>query len=319
MIRYLLNRLPSALLVLLLASMLIFAAIRLIPGDPALALAGADATPEAIAAIRAELGLDRAMPVQYAGWLAGLVTLDLGRSYVVGGEITGLIGGGLINTLVLTTTALLVAVVLAVVASVGSVLVNRPWLDSVLTAFNTLAVALPTFVTGALLIVVFAVVIPVLPAGGTPPEGFITRPDLAVQYLLMPALCLALPAAAALSRFLTEALRTQLNAPYIATATALGIRRRRIVVTQALPNALPSAVTVLGVQVGSLLGGAVLVEAIFAWPGLGLLIQQAISGRDYPLVQALLMLSVLVFVMAQLATDLVNARLDPRIRLGGAA
>lgn len=319
MLRYLLSRVPSALLVLFLASVVVFSVLRLIPGDPATTLAGADASPEAVAAIRADLGLDQPWPTQYVTWLGHLLTGDLGRSYIVGVDISSLIADGLGNTLVLTLAALLLAVLLALVVSVGGVLADKRWLDGVLNGFNTLAVALPTFVTGTLLVLLLAVVFRVLPAGGTPPLGFTTRPDLAAQYLLMPALCLALPAAAALARFLTEALHTQLDAPYVTTARALGISRRRIVLTQALPNALPSAVTVLGLQTGALLGGAVLVEAIFAWPGLGQLIEQGISGRDYPLVQVLMMLAVLVFVVIQLLTDVVNALLDPRVRLGGAA
>jgi peptide/nickel transport system permease protein len=317
MTRYLLRRVPSGLLVLLLASMLIFAVIRMVPGDPVSTLAGPDASPAARAAIRANLGLDQPIVVQYLHWIGHMLTLDPGRSYIIGGDITDLVKDGLTNTLVLTSAALLIAVLLAFVGSIGALLADRPWLDSLLAGANTLAVALPTFVTGVLLVLVFAVLVPVLPAGGTPPDGLFARPDIAFQYLLMPALCLALPVAAALTRFLTEALRTQMEQPYVMTARALGIRRRRIVLTQALPNALPSAVTVLGVQVGALLSGAVLVEAIFAWPGLGLLIEQAISSRDYPLVQALLLLSVVVFVVTQLVTDVVNASLDPRIRLGG--
>jgi peptide/nickel transport system permease protein len=319
MLRYVASRVPSALLVLFLASVVVFSILRLIPGDPATSLAGPDASPEAVAAIRADLGLDRPMVTQYFSWLGDLLTGDLGRSYVVGVSITSLVSDGLANTLILTGAALLLAIVLALTMSVGGILADRRWLNAVLSSINTVAVALPTFVTGTLLIVLFGVVFRVLPAGGTPPLGFTTRPDLALQYLLMPALCLALPAGAALTRFLTEALHTQLDAPYVTTAQALGISRRRIVLTQALPNALPSAVTVLGLQTGALLGGAVLVEAIFAWPGLGLLIEQGISGRDYPLVQVLMMLAVLVFVAIQLLTDLANALLDPRIRLGGAS
>ncbi|QLQ10325.1 MAG: ABC transporter permease [Nocardioidaceae bacterium] len=319
MTSYLLRRVPSAILVLLFASMAIFAVIRLVPGDPATILAGQDASPEALASIRADLGLDQPVLTQYLTWLAGMIRLDPGKSYMIGGDIGGLVRAGLLNTVVLTATALLFAVVLAGLAAIGSVLANRRWLDSVLAGANTLAVALPTFVTGVLFVVVFAVILPILPAGGTPPDGFFSRPGIAFQYLVLPALCLALPSAAALARFLTASLQTELGKPYVTTAQALGIRRRRIVLTQALPNALPATVTVLGLQVGALLGGAVLVEAIFAWPGLGLLIERAISDRDYPLVQALLLLSVLVFVVTQLLTDIVNAVLDPRIRLGGAS
>lgn len=314
MARFLLRRALSTLLVLVLASMLIFVVIRLVPGDPVSTLAGPDATPAARAAIRAGLGLDQPLVLQYLHWMRGMLSLDPGRSYIIGGNISSLVRDGLVNTLVLTVAALLIAVLLAVMASLVALLADRRWLDTLLAGLNTLAVALPTFVTGVLLVVVFAVVLPILPAGGDPPDGFIARPDIAVQYLLMPAVCLALPASAALTRFLTEGLRTQMGQPYVMTVRALGISRRRILFTQALPNALPSAITVLGVQVGTLLSGAVLVEAIFAWPGLGLLVEQAISSRDYPLVQALLLLSVVVFVVTQLITDSVNAALDPRIR-----
>ncbi|MFD3591751.1 ABC transporter permease [Nocardia sp. NPDC058640] len=316
---YLLRRLPSALVVLFAASVLIFLLLRLVPGDPASILAGNDATPDSIAAIRHQLGLDRSIPVQYLSWLADVFTLDLGRSYMIGGEIAELVGRGLSNTLALTGTALLLAVVLSVSVSVVSVLWPNRWLSTVVAAANTIAVALPTFVVGPLLVLVFAVALPVLPAGGVPPDGFIARPDIAVQYLLLPAICLALPVAAALTRFLTEALRTELTKPYVLTARSLGVPHREIVTRGALRNALPTMLTVLGLQTGHLLGGAVLVEAVFVWPGIGQLIEQGISRRDYPLVQVLLLLSVAVFVLIQLITDIAHAWLDPRIRIGGRA
>lgn len=319
MTRYLLRRLPSAAVVLVLASMAIFAMIRLVPGDPAATLAGPDATPESLAQIRADLGLDRPVWSQYVDWVQSVVTLDLGRSYRVGGEVGDLLADAAVNTLALTGFALLLAVVMALTLSLVTVVVNKPWLDALVAGLNTLAVAVPTFVTGFVLVLLLAVLVRVLPAGGTPPDGFLARPDISLQYLLLPGVCLALPAAAALARFLTDALETQLEQPYVMTARALGISRRRIVRTQALRNALPAAVAVLGLQVGTLLGGAVLVEAVFAWPGLGQLVERAISSRDYPLVQVLLLLSVVVFIVTQLLSDVVHAWLDPRIRLGGVA
>lgn len=319
MTRYLLRRLPSAAVVLVLASMAVFGIIRLVPGDPAATLAGPDATPESLAQIRADLGLDQPVWTQYGEWVQSVLTLDLGRSYRVGGEVSDLLADAAVNTLALTGFALLLAIVMALTLSLVTVIVNKPWLDALVAGLNTLAVAVPTFVTGLVLVLLLAVLVRVLPAGGTPPGGFLARPDISVQYLLLPGLCLALPAAAALSRFLTDALETQLEQPYVMTARALGISRRRIVWTQALRNALPAAVAVLGLQVGTLLGGAVLVEAVFAWPGLGQLVERAISSRDYPLVQVLLLLSVVVFIVTQLLSDVVHAWLDPRIRLGGAA
>ena len=318
MTRYLLRRVPSALLVLVLASVIVFLVIRMVPGDPVSTLAGNDATPATREAIRHSLGLDQSLWSQYWSWSGHMLTFRFGKSYIIGSNISSLLSAGFKNTAVLAGAALLFAMLLAAVASIGNVLVDKAWLDSLLAGLNTLAIALPTFVTGTLLVLFLGVLWKVLPAGGTPPEGFVTRPDLAVQYLVMPAICLGLPVAAALTRFLTESLRTQMEQPYVMTARALGITRRRIVLTQALRNALPTTVTVIGVQIGALLGGAVLVEAIFSWPGLGQLIEQAISSRDYPLVQVLLLLSVFVFVVTQLFTDVVNAWLDPRIRLGGA-
>jgi peptide/nickel transport system permease protein len=317
--RYVLSRLPSALVVLFVASFGIFAMVRMVPGDPVSTLAGPDASPEAVAAIRSDLGLDQPLLSQYFTWLGQLLHLDFGTSYRIGGQVKDLVVDGAVNTIVLTTAALLLAVAVALVSSLLAVVLDNRWVNAVLSFGNTMAIALPTFVTGLVLVLVFAVLLPVLPAGGTPPDGFIARPAIAAQYLLLPAVCLALAAGAALTRFLTEALRTEMRQPYVTTARALGISRRRIVLTQALRNALPSAVTVLGIQFGTLLGGAVLVEAIFAWPGLGGLIEEGISGRDYPLVQVLLLLSVTVFVVIQLVTDVIHAWLDPRIRIGGAS
>lgn len=317
MLRYVLTRVASAGLVLVVASVGIFALIRWVPGDPASVLAGPDSTAESRAAIRAELGLDRPFWSQYVHWIGDLLHLDLGPSYLLGGDVADLVADGAVNTIVLTLTALLLASVGAVATSTAAVVWDKRWLNTLLSAANTLAVAVPTFATGLLLVLLFAVELRVLPAGGTPPDGFFQRIDIAVQYLLLPALALALPAWAALTRFLTEALHTELRKPYVTTARALGIPRRRIVTTQALRNALPSTVTVLGIQFGTLLGGAVLIEAVFAWPGLGRLVEEGISARDYPVVQVLLLLSVAVFVLTQLATDLVHAWLDPRVRLQG--
>ncbi|GAA4486814.1 ABC transporter permease [Rhodococcus olei] len=317
MTRYLMSRVPSAVAVLVLASLLIFFVLRLVPGDPATTMAGPDATPETIAAVRHSLGLDRSVPAQYLSWIGDVLTFDLGRSYVLGGRISDLVGTALVNTVVLAVAALLLAVVVSVTLSVAAVVWPRRWLTGPVAGFNTLAVALPPFVTGVLLVLAFAVLLPVLPSGGVPPDGFWARPDITVQYLALPAICLALPVAAALTRFLSEALRTEMRQPYVLTARALGVSRWNLVTRSALRNALPTMLTVLGLQTGQLLGGAVLVEAIFAWPGIGQLVEQGISRRDYPVVQIVLLIAVSVFVLVQLVTDVAHAYLDPRVRIGG--
>ncbi|MFB7513378.1 ABC transporter permease [Streptomyces sp. NPDC056144] len=309
---YLVRRLPSALLVLLLASFLVFAVLRLVPGDPAAVLAGPDASAETEAAIRARLALDDPLPAQYARWIGGLLTGDLGPSYAIGGQTADLIADGLGATVELTLGALLFVVVLGAFLGIAGATSGSRWLRGAVRVLTTGALAVPPFVTGVLLVLLFAVLLGVLPSGGRVP--LLTAPDLGVQYLLLPALCLALPSAAVLGRYLKDSIERSLTEDYVRTATAAGIAPRRLLWRHALPNALPPVVTLLGMQTGHLLGGAVLVEAIFAWPGLGQLAEQALVRRDYPVVQDLLLLLVVVFVLVQLLTDLVHTWLDPRIR-----
>ncbi|MEE1794897.1 ABC transporter permease [Streptomyces sp. BE308] len=309
---YLLRRLPSALLVLLGASFLIFAILRLVPGDPATSLAGPDADAATVAAIRERLGLDAPLFTQYVHWLGSLLTGDLGPSYAIGGRTGDLIGDGLGATTELTVAALLLVIVLGTAFGVLGATSRRRWVRTAIRVITTAALAVPPFVSGVLLVMLFAVVLGVLPPGGR--VAFLTAPDLAVQYLLLPALCLALPSAAVLGRYLKDGIERALAEDCVRTATAAGIAPRRLLWRHALPNALPPVVTLLGMQTGHLLGGAVLVEAIFAWPGLGRLAEQGLARRDYPVVQDLLLLLVAVFVLVQLVTDLVYAWLDPRIR-----
>ncbi|MGA4978464.1 ABC transporter permease [Streptomyces cinereoruber] len=309
---YLLRRLPSALLVLLVASFVVFAVLRLVPGDPAAVLAGPDASAETEAAIRARLGLDEPLPAQYLRWLGDLLTGDLGPSYAIGGQTADLIGDGLGATAELTLGALLFVVVLGGTFGILGATSRNRWVSGAVRILTTGALSVPPFVTGVLLVLLFSVLLGVLPPGGRIP--LLTAPDLGVQYLLLPALCLALPSAAVLGRYLKDGIERALGEDYVRTATAAGIAPRRLLWRHVLPNALPPVVTLLGMQTGNLLGGAVLVEAIFAWPGLGQLAEQALVRRDYPVVQDLLLLLVTVFVLVQLLTDLVHARLDPRIR-----
>ncbi|MFJ8623712.1 ABC transporter permease [Kitasatospora sp. NPDC093550] len=309
---FLLKRLPSALLVLLAASFLVFLILRLIPGDPATSLAGPDAGPEAVAAVRTRLGLDQPLLGQYLTWLGDLLTGDLGPSYAIGGQVADLIGDGLGTTVELTLGAVVLVIAIALPLGVLGATARRGPVAAAVRVLTTAALAVPPFVTGVLLVLVFAVTLRLLPPGGH--ASILDQPDLGLQYLLLPAFCLALPSAAVLARYLKDGLERALAEDYVRTATALGVARRRIVWLHALPNALPSAVTVLGLQIGQLLGGAVLVEAIFAWPGLGQLAEQGVLRRDYPVVQDLLLLLVAGYVAVQLLTDLAYAWLDPRIR-----
>jgi peptide/nickel transport system permease protein len=311
---YALRRIPSALVVLFLASVAIFAVLHLAPGNPAVVLAGPDADAVTIAAITHQLGLDQPLPVQYAIWLRGILTGQLGQSYVLGAPIASLIGRGLGNTAQLTGAAVLLAVGLGfAVGTIGATTRSR-LVRAAVAAFTTVSFAVPTFISGVVLVLVFAVWLRVLPPGGH--ASLLTDPLAGLRFLLLPAVCLALPASAVIARFLQTSLRVVLDDDYIRTARAKGLPAMRMLWRHALPNALPPVVTVLGIQIGQLLGGAVIVEAIFAWPGLGQLILQSFVSRDYLVVQDLILLAVTVFIVFQALTDLAHAALDPRIRLG---
>ncbi len=314
MVLYALRRIPSALVVLFLASVAIFAVLHLAPGNPAVVLAGPDADAVTIAAITHQLGLDRPLPVQYAIWLRGILTGQLGQSYVLGAPIASLIGRGLGNTAQLTGAAVLLAVGLGFAAgTIGATTRSRVVRAAVVT-FTTISFAVPTFISGVLLVLVFAVWLRVLPPGGH--ASLVTDPLGGLRFLILPAVCLALPASAVIARFLQTSLSAVLEDEYIRTARAKGLPAARTLLRHALPNALPPVVTVLGIQIGQLLGGAVIVEAIFAWPGLGQLILQSFVSRDYLVVQDLVLLAVTVFIVFQTLTDIAHAALDPRIRLG---
>ncbi|MYW02708.1 ABC transporter permease [Streptomyces sp. SID3343] len=312
MLSYSLRRVPSALLVLLVASMLVFAVLRLAPGDPAVVLAGPDPTPQAVEAVRAQLGLDDSLASQYFHWLGGLLTGDLGDSYILGAPIATLIGSGLGATLELTLAALVLAILIGGTLGLALGAGRRRTVRTGAGAVTGLAFAVPPYVSGVLLVLLFSLAWPILPAAGR--VAFLDDPEIAAQYLLMPALCLALPAAAVIARFLAASIRRVQDEDFVQTGIAKGISAQRLLFRHVLPNALPPVITALGIQIGQLLGGAIVVEAIFAWPGIGQLLLNAVLGRDYLLVQDLLLLAVAVSVVLQTVTDLAHAAIDPRLR-----
>lgn len=313
MLRYALRRLPSAVLVLAVASVLVFAVPRLAKGDAAVVLAGPDAGRATIAAVRHDLGLDQSVVVQYVDWIRGLITGDLGTSYVRRQPASEAIGAALGQTATLTLGALAVAIVLGGIAGVVLGVSRNRLLTKVVGGFVSFAFALPPYVSGVLLVLLMAVTVRLLPAGGYMPLSH--DPEIAVQYLLMPAVCLGLTATAVLARFLAASIRQVQDEEFIRTGLAKGLRTRRLVWAHLIPNALPPVLTVLGIQIGQLLGGAIVVEAIFGWHGIGDLLVNSVLNRDYVLVQDLLLFTVAVFVVVQTLTDLAHAAVDPRVRL----
>jgi peptide/nickel transport system permease protein len=309
---YVLVRLVQLLPVLLLASIAVWLMIYLIPGDPALALLGSDATPEQLARARVLMGLDRPLPVQYALWLRRVLQGDLGVSYLNGLPVSTMLAQRIPVTLQLTVAALAVALLIAAPLGIVSAVRPRSWIARAVTGYNALAMAVPTFWLGILLVLCFGLWLRWLP-----PSGFVPlwqEPARAVRFLVLPAFTLGAYVSAVLARFTRAALLETLFQDYVRTARAKGLAERPVIGVHALRNALIPVVTVVGLQFGAFMGGAVITEAIFDYPGLGRMLLQAILTRDYTVVQGTILFVVLAFVVINLLTDLAYALLDPRIR-----
>ncbi len=314
MTQYLAWRLAQLVPVILLTTVAVFLMLRLVPGDPAVMFAGPDAPPEEVEAVRVAMGLNQPLPVQYLFWLQRVAQGDFGVSYASKYPARDLIFQRLPATLELTIAALLFALAVALPTGIISALRNRSATDFGLTAFSSLALAIPNFWLGIVLIIVFALVLGWLPPGGR--VEFTQDPQQALRFLLLPAFTLSLHLGAELSRFLKASLLEVLSEDYVRTARAKGLRERAVVLRHALRNSLVPLVTVLGIRFGRLLGGAIVIESVFGWPGVGRLVLQAIGNRDYTVIQGTLLLLVVGFVLINLLTDLLYAYLDPRIRLG---
>jgi peptide/nickel transport system permease protein len=311
---FIIRRLIEAVPVVFLATLVIFLGLRLLPGDPAIVLAGQDASPETLAAIRQANGLNEPLPVQYVIWLGNVVRGNLGVSFFTRAPVAQLLAQRAPATLELGIAGMLLTVLLGIPTGIlAAVRAHRPS-DWVVSAFNGLAVAVPGFWLGILAILLFSLVLGWLPPGG---RGDLMRdPLLEMKFLLLPAVTLALPGAAALSRLVKASLLEVLGDDYVRTARAKGVAQQGVIWGHALRNALVPVATVLGLQFGRLLGGAVITESVFSWPGVGRLIRDSIGNRDYAVVQACLLLLVMLFVVINLMTDVVYGVLDPRIRLG---
>ncbi len=310
---FLAKRVIQLIPILFLASVLIFTIMHTIPGDPAQVYAGPDATPEALAAIRNAMGLDRPLPIQYLLWLNHAVRLDFGVSYTSKYPVIQLIQQKAGATFELAVAAALVQVAIGMPLGILAALNQRRWIDYAISAYNSIVMAVPNFWLGILLILLFSVHLRVLPPAGR--IEFLPNPAVAWKSLIMPAFSLALFASSTVSRFTRAAMLEVLGEHYIRTARAKGLRQKAVILRHALRNALIPVVTVVGIQFGYLLGGAVIIESVFAWPGMGRLIMQGIANRDYTVVQGALVVFVTVFVLLNLVIDACYAFLDPRIRL----
>lgn len=302
--KYILQRLAQGLLVLLGVTTIVFA-LTFVAGDPVATLAPLEATPEERVAFARNMGLDRPIPVQYVDFLAHAARGDFGMSYSSHEPAMGEVLDRLPATILLTTAAVLFALVVSVPLGLLAAINHDEWIDVVARFFAFLGQSIPVFLLGVVLIIVFGVDLHWLPSSGTG----------SWKHLVMPAVAVGSFSAAVLARLLRSSLLEVLSQDYIRTAYAKGLRGRVVVVRHALRNAALPFITMLGLQVGFLLSGAVVAETIFAYPGVGRLAVEAISRKDVPVIQSFVIVAALIVIVANLFVDLVYTRIDPRIRL----
>lgn len=333
MTRFLARRVLLLVPILVGVSLITFLMLHFAGGDPAELKLGFHSTPEALQRLRGELGLNDPLPVQYGRFLLGALHGDLGRSYVTNADVSTEIMARFPATIELSLTSMAIAIVVGLVAGVISATRRHSVTDSVTTGAVLLGVSVPTFWLGMILIIVFAVSLHWLPVSGRIDPRLVAPPTVthlltvdsllagnwavfqdAFAHIILPAVTLAGWPAAIIARQTRSALMDVLQRDYVRTARAKGLRERAVVLRHALRNALLPVVTVTGLEFGTLLGGAVVTETVFAWPGVGHMVVDAIAARDYLLVQGAVLLFALVFALLNLMADVVYAFLDPRIR-----
>ncbi|MGQ9841797.1 MAG: nickel ABC transporter permease [Anaerolineae bacterium] len=315
MLAYLARRTLTLLPILLLMSIMVFALIRMVPGDPIDVMYGSEGMDEVRrAALSRALGLDQPVVVQYGKWLWRAVQGDLGNSYRAGMPVLQLVAQRLPATLLLSFAALFLSLLIALPLGLLAAVKRNSGLDMAAMIFAILGISLPNFWSGILLVLVFAVWLGWLPSIGyvSPLEDFFKS----LRHLILPAITLGWALSGVTTRLARSSLLEELGKDYVRTARGKGLAERTVLLTHALRNALIPTVTMVGLQLGFLIGGTVVVETVFAWPGVGLLVVDSILARDYPVVQGIVLVIAVVVVLVNLLVDVIYTLLDPRIRLG---
>jgi len=315
MARYVFFRLLKAVPVVLIAAFAVFMLLKFVPGDPAVMRAGADATPEQVAATRTALGLDGNVVEQFLRWLGLALVGDFGESFTSRSSVVSLVGDRIPATLLLAAISTGVVALIGIPLGVLAAIRTGSRVDTTITAGTTVLIGIPDYWLATIGILVFAVWLGVLPPGGYIPIH--QDPAGAAARLILPVIALAARPLAVIAQFSRAAVLDVARSDFIWTARSKGIPERAVIVRHMVPNALIPVMTVLAVQFGHMLGSTVAIEAIFGWPGLGGLLVASIRQRDYTVIQAVLLLLVVAFILINLAADLLYARLDPRIRFGG--
>ncbi|GAA2102416.1 MULTISPECIES: ABC transporter permease [Brevibacterium] len=307
---FIVRRVGLALLQLVVVATIVFLLIRLIPGDAARAVLGENATDDQIAAMRSTMGLDDSLPMQFVNYWAGLFTGDLGISLISGRPVAGDLIVRFGNSMEIIVLAILLSLIVGVVLGrIAAVRNDRP-IDHILTGGSVLGISLPVFVTGTLLLLVFAIWLPVLP-----PQRYVSLfsdPLGHLQLVVLPVIALAATSTAVIMRMTRSAMLETLGADFVRTVRAKGVPERQVVSRHALRNALVPVVAITSVELATLIGSTVLVETIFGWPGVSSMLMQAVTDRDYPVIQAVVLSASVFVIVVNLLADLVIRVLDPR-------
>jgi len=299
------RRLGRLLLTIFLISTIVFFIIRIIPGDPALVVAGMDATPEAIAAIRAKLGTDQPLAAQFVQWLWNVVRFEFGTSLISGQPVTKLVFQRFPLTLSLAILGILISILIAIPLGVLSAVKRWSAWDYTGMAFSQIGMAIPSFWLGIMLLLIFAVKIPIFPLFGSG----------GIVHLILPAISLGIARAAIILRLTRASMIEELSKEYVITARAKGLTERMVKYKHALKNALLPVITITGIQLGYMLGGAIITEQIFSLPGLGRLFLTGIYQRDFPLIQGGVVFVAIIFSLINFTVDILYSVLNPRIRI----
>ena len=308
------KRLLAAIPVLFGLSIIVFGMIALIPGDPATAILGSYATPENVAKLNASLGLDKSLPQQYLAWISGVMTGDFGRSYALNRPVLDIVTERFSATLLLAGASLLLATVFGLLAGIVSAVRQFGLADKAITLAVLIGISVPSFWLGLILILFFAVKIKLFPASGMVAIYGGGGPLDILHHLVLPAITLALVATGVIARLTRTAMLEVLRQDYIRTARAKGLSERRVIYRHAFMAALVSVIPVIGIQAGFVLGGAVYVETVFQWPGIGAMLVNAISQRDILLVQGGVLVVAAAYVLFNLLADICQTLLDPRLK-----
>jgi len=317
MSRYFLRRAGESLIALWLATIVVFIGVRSLPGDPAIAMSGEGREPAANALIRQRYGLDEPLPIQYLRWISITITGDLGTSIRTGQPVTADILSRIPTTLELAVLAGLFAICFGLPLGIAAAVRRGTRLDYLAGSVGLIGLSIPTFWLGIVLILIFAVWLEVLPASGYVP--FLEDPIQNLERMILPVIVLGSALGAVLLRQVRSGMIGSLGSDYVRTARAKGLTERQVVVGHALRNSLITVVTILGLELGALISGSVVTESIFLIPGFGRLIIEAVSRRDYPVIQGVALFSAVAYIAINFGVDLLYSYLNPKVRMGSTA